>query len=255
MSDQQTAPATRSADIGELAKALAKAQGQFASVSKDCVNPLFGSKYASLGAIVEAIKKPLSDNGLALAFLPIVNGKESAGVEGLLMHAESGQCLRASCVLPLMERIRKDGRPLPIDAQSVGGAMTYARRYCVSSLLNIVVDDDLDGNEISAANSPQAAYSQARQQAAERKPAPPADVPDDNVKVPPAMSEFRTGTIWQFGRLKGKDLAEFTSKELSSSFDYLLAQSADPAKAKFKEKNDELAAKVMDEIERREEKK
>ena len=258
---------TKQEQLGELAAALAKAQGEFTSVSKDCVNPMFGSKYASLGAIVDAIQKPLSENGLALAFLPIVNGKESAGVEGVLVHAKSGQQLRASCVLPLMERVRKDGRPLPIDAQSVGGALTYARRYCLSSLLNIMVDDDNDGNEISAHNapSPGAVLEQASKQSAQRNATakaiedkvgftprqPGDDVPDDNVNVP-SFAPFRSGVVWAFGRNKGKDLAEFSDRDLSSAFDFCLVAVADEAKAKWKAKNQELADLVMGEIERRE---
>lgn len=248
MSDQQTAPATRSADIGELVKALAAAKLKFEPLHFNRENPAFkrdgkASKYADLGACYASAEKHLNENGLAT--IAIVTTAQGSLTVCTQLHHTSGQWISDRVTLPVQN-------PTP---HGYASTATYAKRISYQAILGLYGDEDDDGNAASGV-SPQAAYNQARQQATERKPPAPADVPDDNVKVPPALSgEFRTGTIWQFGRLKGKDLAEFTSKELSSSFDYLLAQSADPAKAKFKEKNDELAAKVMDEIERREEKK
>lgn len=245
MSDQQTAPATRSSDIGELAKALAAAQGEYEKAAKDSVNPHFKSSYADLASVTNACRPALTKHGIAVV-QRLSSKQASVTVSTMLVHS-SGQWISDELTVPVTKA----------DAQGFVAACTYARRASLAAMTGIAPEDD-DGNEASGHATPQAAYAQSQQVA--RKPTPkpsaPADVPDDNVKVPPSLSgEFRTGTIWQFGRLKGKDLAEFTAKELSSSFDYLLAQSADPAKAKFKEKNDELAAKVMDEIERREVKK
>lgn len=254
MSDQQTTvpPQTRSADIGELVKALAAAKLKFEPLHFNRENPAFkrdgkASRYADLGACYASAEKHLNANGLAtIAVITTAQGSLTVCTQ---LHHTSGQWISDRVTLPVQN-------PTP---HGYASTATYAKRISYQAILGLYGDEDDDGNEASGV-TPQAAYNQARQQAAERKPAPkpsaPADVPDANVKVPPALSgEFRTGVIWQFGRLKGKDLAEFTPKELSSSFDYLLEQSADPAKARFKEKNDELAAKVMNEIERREGKK
>ena len=67
-----------SEDISELATALAKAQGQMGSAKKDADNPFFKSKYADLGAVIAAIKQPLSENGISYTQFPIREG-ESAG--------------------------------------------------------------------------------------------------------------------------------------------------------------------------------
>ena len=56
-----------SENINELALALSKAQGQMESAKKDSTNPHFRSKYADLAAVVEAIKKPLTDNEIGRA--------------------------------------------------------------------------------------------------------------------------------------------------------------------------------------------
>src|ERR1700688_2665710 len=64
---------SRSGDIGDLMLALAKAQGQIGDIPRNrtvTVQPKSGGqayhfKYATLSAIIDAIKKPLSENGLA----------------------------------------------------------------------------------------------------------------------------------------------------------------------------------------------
>lgn len=255
MSDQQAASEAkekpdRSPELAELVKAMCAARLEFKPLHFNQENPAFKrdgkpSRYADLAACMEAAEPALNKHGLmSLQVVTTSQGFASCVTE---IHHTSGQWLaKGRVTIPALAHT----------AHAYGAAITYAKRQSYVASHNLSAEADDDGNAASGV-SPQAAYAQSQQVA--RKPAPkpsaPADVPDDNVKIPPAMGEFRTGIIWQFGRLKGKDLAEFTTKELSSSFDYLLAQSADPAKAKFKEKNDELAAKVMDEIERREVKK
>ena len=47
--------------IKELATALSKAQGAMAGAKKESDNPAFGSKYADLASIVDAIKKQYAE--------------------------------------------------------------------------------------------------------------------------------------------------------------------------------------------------
>jgi len=49
-----------------LAKALSTFRIKIESVKKDANNPFFKSKYADLPSILEAIKLPLIESGLAL---------------------------------------------------------------------------------------------------------------------------------------------------------------------------------------------
>jgi hypothetical protein len=60
--------------ISELATALAKAQGQIESASKDKSNPAFKSKYADINALRDVIRQPLADNDLSVVQLPRMNG-------------------------------------------------------------------------------------------------------------------------------------------------------------------------------------
>lgn len=131
----------RSENINELAKALAKAQGEMKFAVKDSENPHYKSKYADLASVIEAIRVPLSSNGLSYT-QPIVCIEGQVYVETILFH-ESNQWIKAS--LPI--HIPKDSKNA---MQALGGASTYARRYLLSALVGIAQDDD-DGESAASA--------------------------------------------------------------------------------------------------------
>jgi len=135
----------KSENINELAKALAKAQGEMKFAIKDSVNPHFKSNYADLSSVIAAIKEPLSNNGLTY-LQPIVTIDGQTYIETLLIH-ESGQWIKS--LVPL--HIPKDSRNA---IQAFGAACTYLRRYSLSSLVGVAQDDD-DG-ETAQAVKPQA---------------------------------------------------------------------------------------------------
>lgn len=236
----------RSSDIGELAKALAAAQGEYEKASKDSVNPHFKSSYADLASVTNACRPALTKHGIAVV-QRLTSRQASVTVQTMLIHS-SGQWISDELTVPVSKA----------DAQGFVAAATYARRASLAGMTGIAPEDD-DGNEASGHISPQQAYEQATKvkqgkPAQQPKPQPREpgdDVPDDNVRVPDSVG-FRTGVIWPSGFQKGKDLAEFTDKQLSGSLDYCLAAVADPAKAKWKASNQKLADDVMAEIERRE---
>ena len=55
----------QSEQIDKLAVALSKAQAVMEAAAKNKRNPHFNSMYADLASIIEAVRKPLTDNGLA----------------------------------------------------------------------------------------------------------------------------------------------------------------------------------------------
>lgn len=128
-----------SAEIKDLAVALAKAQAQIKPALKDSVNPHFRSKYADLGAIWEACRAPLNSNGLSVVQMPTDAGPERVGLTSMLIHT-SGQYIACT----YSTKLQQD------NAQGVGSALTYLRRYGLSALVGIVADDDDDGNAASA---------------------------------------------------------------------------------------------------------
>ena len=119
----------------ELIKALAKFQTLVKPVTKDAANPFFKSKYASLDHIQQHIKEPLNAAGLVVIQRNIFDGQ--LFVETKIIHVDSGEF--ETSVFPVI--VQKN------DAQSYGSAVSYARRYSLSGILNLTIQDsDDDGN-------------------------------------------------------------------------------------------------------------
>lgn len=126
-----------SEQIGEIATALAKAQGELKNPVKSAENPHFRNRYADLASGLDAIKPVLSRHGLALSQMPFIEG-DMMLLDTRLIHAGSGQWLRS--VYPI-------GR-VGMKHQEAGSATTYARRYSGFAICGIAgADDDDDGNE------------------------------------------------------------------------------------------------------------
>jgi hypothetical protein len=127
----------KSEQINELAKGLILFHVKCEGIKKDAKNPFFKSTYASLPKIIEAITEPLAESGLALTMFPI----DENSLYCLLMHT-SGQWIEATYTM----------KPVKDTPQDKGSCITYARRYCISSILNLQIDDimsDDDGNKAS----------------------------------------------------------------------------------------------------------
>jgi len=128
----------KSESIKELASALALAQGEIENASKSAANPFFKSKYADLAEVINTLKPVFAKHGLSYTQMPC--GMDEHGkvtVETMLMH-KSGEWLLSAITLPLGKT----------DAQSVGSAITYARRYALAAVCGIAQEDD-DGNAAS----------------------------------------------------------------------------------------------------------
>lgn len=125
-----------SEQIGELAAALAKAQGEIESAVKSQANPFFKSKYADLAEVWKAAREPLSKNTLAVVQLT-QGGPETVSIETVLVHS-SGQWIRSELTL----------KPVKADPQGIGSAITYGRRYAMAAIIGITQEDD-DANAAS----------------------------------------------------------------------------------------------------------
>lgn len=133
----------KSEKIDKLAAALSKAQGSLMSAKKNCVNPFHKSRYADLSSVIQAAAPALQENELSVVqTTDIVEG--APVLRTMLMHS-SGQYI--SGVNPLY--IPKG------DMQSLGSAITYARRYAYASMIGVVADVDDDGESIKASNNNQ----------------------------------------------------------------------------------------------------
>jgi hypothetical protein len=125
----------RSETIGNLAAALAKAQGQMQHARKDAQNPHFHSRYADLASIVDAAD-PLAAAELCIVQIPSTPEAGLVAMVTLLIHS-SGEWLES-------DELRVQARDA--GPQAVGSCLTYLRRYQLAALVGIAPDDDDDGN-------------------------------------------------------------------------------------------------------------
>ena len=125
-------------DIKDLVAALCKAQGMMKPAIFNKKNPHFKSRYADFTSVMDACRDPLSSNGLAvMQFCETHN--EKLMLVTMIAHT-SGQWIKS--YLPLV--------PRNMDSQSIGSAITYAKRYSLSAMLGIVCDDDEDDDAETA---------------------------------------------------------------------------------------------------------
>src|SRR5574343_977354 len=125
----------KSESITKISKALLGFQKDISKVVKDSSNPFFKSKYASLSTILDAIKKPLIDNGLVFAQFPVNENELST----IVVHTESGEYLEGTYKMT----------PSKNDPQGQGSVITYQRRYALGAILGLNIDEDDDGNKAS----------------------------------------------------------------------------------------------------------
>ena len=117
--------------INELHAALSKAQGAMSGAHKGTDNPFFKSRYSDLASVMEAIRKPFADNGLSFIQAPSF-GDGRVSITTRIMHS-SGQWYQSTLDVPVAKN----------DAQAVGSAITYAKRYGLQSMAGVPsVDDD-----------------------------------------------------------------------------------------------------------------
>lgn len=160
---------TRSPTLGSLAAALAAAQGEMEGAKKDSANPFFKSKYADLASVWDAIRGPLSKNGLAVLQFPRSPTHGVIEVETMMCHS-SGEWVAETLTMPASQWV-KDAQTKEawekFDVQTIGSAITYARRYGLQSVCGVAPEDD-DGNAAvggDAAKASKQAQATLREQA------------------------------------------------------------------------------------------
>lgn len=124
-----------SEEIIEISKAMCSLQGAMQAAKKDKVNPHFKSSYADLTSVWEAIRQPLLDNGLCV-LQDVTNASEGVFVTTRVMHV-SGQWVEFG---PFCIPVARE------NAQAIGAATSYAKRYALAAAIGVVAEVDDDGN-------------------------------------------------------------------------------------------------------------
>lgn len=204
--------------------ALAAAQAEYPSVPKTRTATVSSEKdgkwtkytynYADLADILTAIRPVLAKHGLALT--QPIELLESGGLalRTSVVHAD-GSAIHSMLPLPM-----PSAKP-----QAFGSALTFMKRYALSSLLGIASEEDDDG---SAAEQPGHVEHAPRQTRQPQKPAaapqPPARPvsPQDEVeralgaKVTPINRPTEDTDPWRLGSAPAEDVADLMIDEIAA---------------------------------------
>jgi hypothetical protein len=121
-------------------EAFVLAQKGFGKALKTSTNPHFRSKYADLGACIEAVIDSLHEQGFALIQMPKPSEEGFVTIVTELLYTTGERLYFGELTIPVTKR----------DAQGYGSALTYCRRYSLMSAMGIAPEDD-DGNVASQA--------------------------------------------------------------------------------------------------------
>jgi hypothetical protein len=115
-----------------LDAALALAQADLSNVPKTSPNPFFKSRYADLAEVLDTVRPVFAKHGLSIVQSPAYENKV---VSVTTRISCKGEWLEGTASCP----VTKD------DAQGVGSAITYLRRYALAAFAGVAQTDD-DGN-------------------------------------------------------------------------------------------------------------
>lgn len=122
-----------------IAPALLAAQKKLENPEMNAINPHFRNRYADLGVSMASAKQALNSEGIAIIQMAAPAPLGVHGLTTMLLH-KSGQFIGGTVFIPLERN----------NAQGLGSATTYARRYGVQAIIGMVAEKDDDGEAASA---------------------------------------------------------------------------------------------------------
>jgi ERF superfamily len=114
----------------------------------------YSYKYVDLADIMEQVGPLLAQHGLTWSTFPCRDERGDPALRYVLTHASTGDCMTETMPLMIAQAT----------AQGLGSAITYARRYSLCAVLNLVADEDDDGQ--AATGSGRTPSAAGRQEAA-----------------------------------------------------------------------------------------
>lgn len=127
-------------ELANLAAALVAFQAEMPKVAKaqkatvpTKSGPGYSYTYAGLPDVVDTVTPILTKHGMSFTCCPTRAEDGTFELVGILLHS-SGESIRGS--LPIFGR----------QAQEIGSAITYGRRYLMGCMTGVVTDDDDDGS-------------------------------------------------------------------------------------------------------------
>lgn len=174
----------------ELAAALLGVQKELPRITKDQradVRHKDGGahsfRYAGLDTITEAIFPILGKHHLVWTCQPTMATDDRLVLRWWLIHAPSGGSWTGDWPLPATS------------PQTIGGNITYARRYALCAVVGVVADEDDDGQQ---AENELAAQKQSNRRARNRGQDPPPPFDDrDGADEPGSKTDLQRTRIMQ----------------------------------------------------------
>jgi len=125
------------------------AQKKIEHVTKDSKNPHLKNTYASLNATIDAVKQIYNDEGIVISQHVVPAMGDYVTVMTTFTHAETGEQTRDQLPVPIKHKFNKEGVDLGPDAQELGSAISYGRRYGLQAMTFNGAEDD-DGNSAAS---------------------------------------------------------------------------------------------------------
>jgi hypothetical protein len=124
-------------------QAIAKLQQEVPVILKETEG--YGYNYADLPAIFKEINPLMKKHGLGFTQLVTGLSVDTPALETRVFHVESGEEIKSVTLIPKDVQLKGMNQ-----FQVLGSAITYLRRYALSSMLGLVTDKDTDagGEEV-----------------------------------------------------------------------------------------------------------
>lgn len=189
MTDQNTGFSTERTEIlvsdqkpvpTKLLAAFVKAQGEMKNPVFDSKNPLYGSRYASLPSVLNAVMPVLHKHGLGMMQM-FGSPQNGISCRTILIHHETGEIFDCGEMsMPVFGKPKKETPDIEVkpDPQAFCSASTYIRRYTIQAICGVVGDEDDDGNKASGRTAePEAPKSGPKPVSRPQRQAKPVEPP------------------------------------------------------------------------------
>ena len=152
----------------EFAKDFINAQSEILTLPKDKNG--YNYKYTDFDTVVKTVKPILKKN--RLGFCQLLDSKENGknGVTTILFH-ESGESFQSWFELPAVVLGKAN------NAQNIGAAISYIKRYALCAILGCSSDEDTDG--MTGAQMEQAQRQMQQKQQYQQRPIQNQQIPQN----------------------------------------------------------------------------
>tara|TARA_R110002073_G_scaffold34603_1_gene102395 strand:- start:109 stop:627 length:519 start_codon:yes stop_codon:yes gene_type:complete len=150
--------------VDTIGAAIARAQLNIKKAEKSSDNPYFKSKYAGLEQVIDVTRDALNNEGIAvLQVCDFTPERTEMSEDGKKVHYPRQDFITTKLVFG--DQVAQASMPLRStkeDMQSLGSAITYARRYTLQSLLCVATDEPDDDANAAIGEEKMAAKSGGR---------------------------------------------------------------------------------------------